>query len=229
MATTPAQLVSQVNTELRVNTSSKIWNTSTILGYINQAIRRVEIDMRLESNANAPASSSTSTVAGTIEYALPSDFAEMDMVQLNNGGSIFTLYPIEYQQTKLLNPNDTQGLPSQYYIRGSNIGLYQPPNGVYTLLLFYKKLVTSLSIGGANLELNDVYTPSIVKYAAYLAWSSIKGAEQTAEAKKQQYLEEVGIQQARILAQDPNGMNFVSDRKRYSVNNFANWARSLWY
>lgn len=227
MATSPAQLVSLVNTELRVNTNNKIWSTSTILGYINQAIRRVEIDMRLETNANAPASQSFSTVQGTQEYALPSDFAELDMVQLNNGQTTFTLYPIEYQQTLLLNPNNTQSQPSQYYIRGFNIGLYQIPDSTYTVELFYQKLVSSLTVGGSNLELNDVYVPSLVKYAAYLAWSSTRDANQTA-LKLQQYQEEVGIQQARILAQDPNGMNFQSDRKRYSIDTFLNWPRAIY-
>lgn len=229
MATSPAQLVSSVNTELRVNTGNKIWSTQTILGYINQAIRRVEIDLRLEANSNAPASSSTSTVAGTAEYALPTDFAELDMVQLNNGSTIFTLYPIEYSQTLLLNPNNTQGQPSNYYIRGSNIGLYQIPNGVYSLLLFYQKLTTSLSVGGANLDLNDVYVPSIVKYAAYLAWTSMRGNEQAAESKRQQYLEEISIHQVRLLAQDPNSMIFNSDRKRYDINSYGQWSKSLYY
>lgn len=229
MATTPAQLVSAVNTELRVNTGNKIWSTSTILGYINQAIRRVEVDLRFESNANAPASSTTSTVQGTAEYDLPADFAEMDMVQLNNGSNIYTLYPIEYQETLLLNPNNTQSQPSNYYIRGSKIGMYQiPDSSSYTILLFYRKLVSSLTTGGSDLELNDVYVPSIVKYAAYLAWSSMRGNEQAAEQKRQQYLEEVGIQITRVLAQDPNSMVFRSDRKRYDINSYGNWARTLY-
>lgn len=229
MATTPAQLVSAVNTELSVNTQNKIWSTNTILGYINQAIRRVEIDMRLETNDNAPSSSTISLVQGTTEYAMPSDFAELDMVQLNNGQTVYTLYPIEFAQTLLLNPNSAQSQPTNYYIRGTNMGFYQIPDSSYTVTLYYKKLVTSLTSGGASLGLADIYVPAIVKYAAYLAWSSKRGNEGIAESKKQQYQEEIGIQQSFILSQDPNSMIFRSDRKRFDINSYGNWSRSLYY
>lgn len=229
MATSPAQIVSLVNTELRINTLNKIWSFNTILGYVNQAIRRVELDLRFESNDSSPASSSITIIAGVAEYALPADFAELDMAQFNNGTTIFTLYPIDYQETLLLNPNNVQGQPSQYYMRGPNIGLYQIPNQSGTILILkYRKLVSDLTVGGPNLGLNDVYVPSIVKYAAYLAWSSIRGYEASAEAKKGQYIEEVGIQQARWLPRDPNGDVFRSDRRRNTLNNYSNWPRAIY-
>jgi len=217
MATSPASVVSDLRTDIRIDPNGKLFSDAVLLKFINQAIRKLEVDLSFETNANASNLTSTASVAGTQEYALPTDLTKIEIIQYNDGSATFDLRSISFNDARSLNPTDTQGKPSHYYLRGTSIGLYPIPESAGTIKIYYRGRTTALVDAGANLEMNDEYVPAIVKWASYLAWSSSRGNEATAEQKKKDYLEELNQLEILTQAKDPLSLTYFSSRKRANM------------
>ena len=222
----PSELIAAVNTELRINTGSKIWDNPSILGYINQAIRRVETDLNFETNANAASVDTTPVLTGTIEYDQPDEFGQLEVVQFNDGSTTYTLDSISFNETRIINPSDVQGKPIAYYLRGDQIGLYPAPISAGTLKVYFKQRTPALELNGSDLTMALEYEPAIVKWAAYLAWSSSKDNRGAADQKRVDYQEEIKSLQNQVMSRDPVSLVYSSSR---SMNRRpSNPQRSIW-
>lgn len=213
MATTLDTLISQCVDEVMTDKNKKIWTEARWIKFINQAIRKLQVDARYRWPENE-ASYSVTTTSGTAEYALPtyfvmSELARLDGTPLNKTTKVSLDSRVATQTTSK---------PSSYYIRGSVIGLDPIPNSAYTLAILYRKRMLPLSDGNDEIEFPDEFADAIVKYANYLAWSSPRGNRQTAAEKLQDYQLELKSLKEDYLARDIADLNIRVQRGSYPSN-----------
>ena len=178
-----AQIRASLRSELKTDKSGKIWSDLVLNDYINQGYLKLQRDGLFAWNGNENGSGTLTLVGGTQEYALPSDFGWLRLAL--NGST--QLIESSFGDVKIRNPNNTQGTPSNYYINGDYMGLDPVPSGSATVTLYYRKILASLTSDSSTIGLNSNFVPAIVKYAAYLAWSSPRGNADTASQKLGDY------------------------------------------
>ena len=77
--------------------------------------------------------------------------------------------------------------PTRYYLEWNSILFDTLPNAVGTIDFDYRKRLDSLTADTSESAFGEDFDDAIVKYAAYLAWSSPRWNEQTAQIKLQDY------------------------------------------
>jgi hypothetical protein len=80
---------------------------------------------------------SISTVAGTAEYSLATDFLALDFVQLANASGTVSLEPEVYEVLAALDHTGLRSEPDRYAYRNYKIRLYPVPDAVYTVTAYY--------------------------------------------------------------------------------------------
>jgi hypothetical protein len=135
----------RVRRRLTETSSSGFFSDAMLNDFINDAQADfVEQVPCLESSAIVP------VVAGTSEYALPSDFSDPIKVQMAYGGAPYTIRSTRFVD---VDPNVTPGPACLFYIRGSYLGLYPTPDRAGTLTLYYHQSPGEMD--------SDLDTPSI--------------------------------------------------------------------
>ena len=81
------------------------------------------------------------TVASTSSYALPSDFLAFERVELNDGNDITRLTEYGYNDLATMDVDQATGFPSKYAYRDYQIRLYPIPDAVYTVTVYYWRMV----------------------------------------------------------------------------------------
>lgn len=153
-------------TYLKIDPNAKVWDNNTVDYFANRGYEKVQEDFQ-HSIPECEWSTTISTVAGTQEYAKPSDFVRIAGIFYNWTKLIPTT-----KEGAIMN-TASQTIPNGYYLYGSNIGLYPTPDSTYTLQLLYKKSLPELtdtvdSVMGKDLE--DL----LVLYACYLMFISVE-------------------------------------------------------
>lgn len=182
MATTRAQLRADVRTELKKDPNGKIWSDSALNSYINKAYLKVQKDGNFQWRENQ-ANTTVSTVVWTQEYALPTDLGKIQLVRYQGTNLINTTKVILKRQYSSF----VSGTPSKYYLFWANIGVDVLPDAVGTIDIDYLKRLASFTADTDESGFNDDFDMAIVKYAAFLAWSSIDGKQNTATAQFNEY------------------------------------------
>lgn len=158
-----AVLKASFNNDVRINKNYKLWSEPLVEDYINQAYFQVQKDAAFSWPENQ--SSSVLTIT-SYEVSLPSDFIAVDMVK--HGDT--TLQKIDKLQ--LLDQNNdftSGGEPTYYYLYGGKIGFDKTPTKTTTL--YYKKKLPALT-SLVDSSFSSLFDLMIVKYAAYLAFST---------------------------------------------------------
>lgn len=182
MASTRADLRADVRTELKKDPNGKIWTDAALNNYINKAYAKMQKDGNFQWRENQ-ANYTTTTVVGTQEYALPSDFNKVQLVRYN----WTNLLPTTKVRLKREYSSFVSWTPSKYYLYGSNIGFDVLPNDTQTIDLDYVKKNAGFSADTDESAYGTDFDTAIVKYASFLAWSSIDGKQQTASAELAEY------------------------------------------
>ena len=179
---TRAQLRSKLRTEIKIDPNGKVWSDSVLNQYINSAYFQTQKDWNFKWRAN-DGNYTFSLTSGTQEYALPTGFIRTDLVRYNGSN----LYPTDKVTLKRQYQSFVNWIPSQYYLYGSFIGFDVIPNVTGTIDIDYRKQLTAFTadadVSGFPEDMDDL----MIKYAAFLAWNSAKGNEQTAQIKLQDY------------------------------------------
>jgi len=179
---TRSQLRGKFRTEIKIDPNGKVWSDSVANQFINSAYFQVQKDWNFKWRAN-DGNYTVSLVSWTQEYTLPTGFIRTDLVRYNGSD----LYPTDKVTLKQRYQSFVNGTPSQYYLYGSFIGLDVIPNVTGTLDIDYRKQLTAFTadadVSGFPEDMDDL----MIKYASYLAWSTAKGNEQTAQIKLQDY------------------------------------------
>jgi len=205
-------LISKCVIEIKTDPNKKIWNDETLTDYINTAIRQIENDGWYGWDVNA-GSATITTVAGTQEYSLPSDFVKMEGVYLDS-----CLLSKTNKQTVLATGNDSTSKPNSYYLRGGKVGFYSIPDGSYSVSILYKRKTEELSTENPDLEFDNDFVTAIVKYACYLAWSSPRGSYNDAQAKLADYEKQRVKLFSMKIANDTADFTFTQPRGSLGFN-----------
>jgi len=208
MSTTLSTLRTKFRNEVR-DPNGKVWNDSMTDDFINRAYFQVQSDGNFRWPGNENGSSTVTFVAGTQEYALPSDFGWVEFMMI----STEKCSPTSFEEVKIRNPNSTQSRPTWYYLRGAYIGFDPVPNGSDASgTLYYRKLLADLSAAGDLIGLDDRFVKAIVKYAAYDAWSTT-GREDKASVKYRDYEMEMKKLRTTFLGRDMGQFNYMVQRR----------------
>ena len=186
MASSLANLRSDLRTQLKIDPNGKIWNDSALNGYINDAHLQVQRDGDFSWKENITGNFSPTMVVGTAEYALPDDFVRVLQVMIN-GGIKNVITKQEAKRRDGINYPIQSGEPSNYYINGNFIGLWPVPNAIKPFSIDYKKKMPSLDSDSETIDFNTDYDSAIANYAAYLAWSGYRGASAQAQVELTNY------------------------------------------
>lgn len=212
MATTLAALVARLNSEIKIDKNNKIWSEDDKEQFINDAYFQVQKDMSFKLRANQ-ASLTFSTAAGTQEYALPSNFITARLVTYNGE----PLDKTEYEDLKEQNQGNAQGTPYEYYIYGDNIGLNSIPDAVGTVILYYRKRLPTLTDSQNTVLVTD-FDLAIIKYAAYLLWSTPRGNRDTAQEKVTDYKQAIDTLTLAYIYQDTADLTYRQQRSHRGMS-----------
>lgn len=112
------------------------------------------------------------TVAGTQEYTLLTDFADIDSNNIVDvaiqGASAKKLSYIAFNRLRRDYPDfdlEGQSLPDYYYLQAGKIGLWPQPDAVYTVAVDYYKVPTELSADSDEPLIPQAYREALVQYA----------------------------------------------------------------
>lgn len=183
---TRAQLRTKLRTEIKIDPNGKVWNDTTLDQFINSAYFQVQKDWNFNWSEN-DGNYSFSLTSGTQEYALPTGFIRTDLVRY--AGT--ELFPTSKVDLKRIYSSFVSGTPSRYYVNGGFIGLDVIPNVTGTLDIDYRKQLTAFTSDSDNSSFPETMDDVMTKYGAYLAWSTTKGNEQTAQLKLADYKQEL--------------------------------------
>lgn len=90
-------------------------------------------------------SDTLATVASTAYVALPTDFIELDLLQVTIGSSDRPLKLRDMNSLVLMRSNSSAGQPTDYTLYRNRIELYRTPDAIYSLPIHYVRKLTVLS------------------------------------------------------------------------------------
>lgn len=215
MATNRSQLRTKFRQEMRTDTSGKIWTDTIVNDLFTRAHLKFQRDGQFNWPENQGDSDTISLVAGTREYAYATDLGRMEFLMLGTN----KLKDSDFETVTRKNPNNNQGKPFYYYLRGANIGFEPVPDGNdSSVTMYYRGIVSPPTDDTTNLTLRDDYVPAIVKYMAFLAWSQPSGNPQRAASKLGEYGIEIKTLRDAFQIRDNAVLNYKVQR---STNNYS--------
>lgn len=213
MATNRGELRTDVRTELKKDPNGRIWSDATLNGYIDKAYLKVQKDGNFQWRENQ-ANTTFSTVSGTQEYTLPTDLGKIQLIRFNGTNLLKTTKV----QLKREQNTFVAWTPSQYYVFGANVWFDVIPNVVGTIDFDYVKRLAALSTDSTESAFDTDFDVAIVKYAAFLAWSSIDGKQWAASSKLQEYGIEIDSLISTYIFDDINDLTFGLQKRRFIRN-----------
>jgi hypothetical protein len=194
----------KLRTEIKIDPSGRIWTDSTLNAAINQAVNQLQQDGDYMWHFNDGVNTEP-TVIGQSAYTLPSNFVRLELGSLLYDGG--QLHPKTYNELWVDGlTTATNGTPSYYALRGTSLYLAQPPDAIKTLTYLYRTKLTAMSADANDSGVPDAFDIALVKWAAYLCWSTIEGRSDKAVAAAQDYQEAMKGLNAQYLGrrQDEN-------------------------
>jgi hypothetical protein len=165
MATLVSALITSIRYSIKdTGTTDPSWTDAEILEYINQAQDIILQRLAINKSDVGLSVSSVSLVAGTENYAVPSNF--WDHKSLLIDGQKDSLSQVGYDDIKTFNANfsSKQQVPERYALYNDYFYLRPIPDAVYTLNIFYYAQPTALTTA-SNMPFKELYNQAIKKYA----------------------------------------------------------------
>ncbi len=211
---TLSSLVSDLRNYIKSDPNDKIWGSAIKESAINSAYFQIQKDGGFRWPQNE-ASTTQVTVGGTAEYALPTDFIRLEMVQFSD--TLGQLTPTT-KQAAMRNGTTSQGRPSNYYLWNQKLGFYSTPDTAYPANILYRKRLATLTGVQDSLFPSD-FDNAIVRYAAYILWSTTKNQPKTGQALDD-YRLMLGMLKDAYLYQDTAMISFPYQRGVSRRNKF---------
>lgn len=157
---------------------------------------------------------SLSTVAGTQEYSLTSNFTTLDsqnLVSVALQGTVAKKLPfIPFTRLRVSQPDfdlNATDVPQKYYLRSGNLGFWPSPAGVYTCLVDGYLLPTEMSADADVTIIPLSYREALVHYALSLEYD-YNGDPDLAVKASNRYEEIVTLARNNLLAQPSDSEAF---------------------
>jgi hypothetical protein len=157
---------------------------------------------------------SITTVAGTQEYILSTEFTDIDQQAIISvaiqGANNRKLSYVPYNQLRASAPDLTNmgsSVPDNYYIKGGKIGFWPQPDADYTIVVDYYKVPTELS---ADLDTPIIplgYREALVQYALSLE-HDFNTDPDLAQKAQNRYEQIVALARNNLLTQPIDTGNF---------------------
>ena len=117
--------------------------TTPIQSAILSAIRHYQRKLMLFNQTTQ----AISTVAGTSEYSLSSDFLAFERISLVENGDVRTLVERSYDEIATIDVSAHDGVPTKFAYRNFMLRLYPVPDAVYAVTVYYWSLLDPPSDG----------------------------------------------------------------------------------
>lgn len=121
------------------------------------------------------ATDTITTVAGTQEYTLSSETADLDsqnIISISVQGATNKKIPyIPFNQLRAGHPDfdiDATGVPQNYYLQNGKLGFWPSPDAAYTIFMDYYKLPTELSADADESIIPLSYREALLHYGLSL-------------------------------------------------------------
>jgi len=181
-------LRTQLRDELKTDPNGKIWRDRELNRFLTRAWNKVQSDMQYGFDENEVIIGTITTVSLQEEYTLPSNFGEMLNVKDQNSWTLDEITKRDLERRTNNTDAENTGQPTVYYLRAAKIGFWPIPIDVRTIEILYNAILTfptddTTALDITNLDLDF----ALVKYSAYLAWSSLRGNRRTALDKLEDY------------------------------------------
>lgn len=151
----------QISVDVLKDPNNRIWSTASLDRAINIARNKIQADMP-NLFAGTDGSTTIAWLASTETYSLPSDFLIAQRVKWNN----VPLGRLTKKQVDQIYPQQASWVPTNYYVYGTNIGMFPVPGSAGTITLAYTKLLPAIT------ESQDSQNPTYLDRAiSCLAWS----------------------------------------------------------
>jgi len=180
-------------------------------------------------------STNISTVAGTQEYSLVSNFATLDNNSIQGvsiqgaANSALSYWP--FNQLRADQPDYTtvgSSVPTRYYIKGGNLGFWPTPDAVYTVTVDYYIIPTELDADADEPIIPVAYREALVKYAL-AAEHDYNSDPDLAQKAMNEYEQIVSLARMNLLTQPLDTGNFrilgPADLNNWTDNSGSN----VWY
>ena len=209
MASTRADLRSDLRTELKKDPNGKIWGDPSLNWYLKTAYIKFQKDGNYEWREN---DWNTTYTPSAQETTLPSDFGKVVLVRYNWS----ELKKTDKITLKREVTEFQSWTPSRYYIYWSNIGTDTIPSAG-TVDLDYRSINAFPTDDTTEIAYWDDFDIAIIKYAAFLAWSSIDGKQNTAANELQEYELELSTLYSTYIFDDINDLTYRLQRRGSGV------------
>lgn len=164
---TPSQLLTRVRSQFFEDTAAFLSDANDIYPYMSDA----EMELANDCGCAQGTDSTTSTVAGTQEYARPSDCLRIEILRWN--GVKLKKVSLERYETisgSYYGMTATQGNPVYYYEWGESVGLYPVPATVATLKYYYIKRPPAVTAVSTAFTIAEEFHSDIVDYCLFRAY-----------------------------------------------------------
>jgi hypothetical protein len=119
-------------------------------------------------------STSVACVASQSYVAVPSNFLDLDLLQVQDAGSAnVELIEKDLKWIKRANTVPTYGIPTHFTIYQNRIELFPIPNSAYSLPIYYLHKFPTLSAGADTSEWTSAIEDVIVYHATKLMWATV--------------------------------------------------------
>lgn len=132
--------------------------------WLNQAQRRMVIETEIRTQEET---SGISTIAGTVTYELPSNYARL--IDFSNTGITQLLEQVDPKEWDTL-PQPSSGRPYRYAVLGKNLSLYPTPDAAYPLMLRYWRLPGDMIQSSDTPEVPAQYQELLLAWALKKAY-----------------------------------------------------------
>lgn len=146
-------MLTEVRRRANIENQTGFITDAEIRNYLNYTITRLY--NQLVQNGGQEwfrAVSSITTVPGLSAYPLPSDFFELQSVDLTINGVTLTLLPYMEVERNVFKswPIAPSGAPGYYRVQGGNINFIPIPSGTYAMGLNYYPIFTPFATDGSQ-------------------------------------------------------------------------------
>lgn len=120
-------------------------NNMALIGEVKRAINNAIKTYEARRYWFNEASTAVATVANQTYVSVPTDFMQLDRLEITANGSVEQLWPTTFDAIREMNMNSTATQPTHFAYRGDAFELAAVPDSAYTVNVYYLKTLPALS------------------------------------------------------------------------------------